>query len=324
LQEAHEDRYFDVFAEYAKAAPGDILIEITACNRGPEVAQLYVLPTLWFRNTWAWWPDQPKPSLREAAGENGASMIEALHSELGSFFLHCQGRPPLLFTENDTNNERLFGTPNPTPYVKDGINNYIVSGMQAAVNPNGTGTKAAANYGLDVGAGEAAVLRLRLTGDASGRPFGDPFEQIMQDRRREADAFYQALTPPGVREDAANVMRQALAGMLWSKQFFTSTPTNGSRNTASTHCGRRPARGLNQPPIDDIESYWSPMEKAEVARMLARSIVGSPETVRLGIEALVTETRADELIVVSDVYEHSARLRSFELIACVAEAARGA
>ena len=216
----NEDRYFDVFVEYAKADPRDILIQITVCNRGPEAASLHVLPTLWFRNTWAWWPDQPKPSLREATGKGDASTIEARHSELGSFSLYCQGHPPLLFTENDTNNKRLFGAPNATPYVKDGINDYIVSGAQAAVNPNQTGTKAAANYRLDVSAGETAVIRLRLTGAASGRPFGDPFDKIMEERRQEADAFYQTLTPPGISSDAANVMRQALAGMLWSKQFF--------------------------------------------------------------------------------------------------------
>ncbi len=129
-----KDRYFDVFVEYAKATPTDILIEISVSNRGPEAAQLHVLPTLWFRNTWSWWPDQPKPSLRRQPGENTVA-IEATHAELGDFVLLCDGNPQLLFTENDTNSERLFGTPNGTPYVKDGINNYVVSGKQEAVNP---------------------------------------------------------------------------------------------------------------------------------------------------------------------------------------------
>ena len=126
----------------------------------------------------------------------------------------------LLFTENDTNNERLFGTPNATPYVKDGINNYVVSGRKDAVNPNQTGTKAAAQYQLNVGAGETAIIRLRLSNAASRDPFGSEFNQIIAERRAEADAFYQAITPARVGEDAANVMRQALAGMLWSKQYF--------------------------------------------------------------------------------------------------------
>jgi Glycosyl hydrolase family 63 C-terminal domain len=216
----NENRYFDVFVEYAKAAPNDILIQISICNRGPEAASLHVLPTLWFRNTWAWWPDQPKPSLHETIGHDGVSTIEALHSSLGGFSLYCAHKPALLFTENDTNNQRLFGTANPTPYVKDGINNYVVSGMQEEVNPKQTGTKAAAHYRLYVGARETTVLRLRLANTASEFPFGDPFDMIVQQRRREADAFYQALTPSGVSEDAATVMRQALAGMLWSKQFF--------------------------------------------------------------------------------------------------------
>ena len=123
----NEDRYFDVFVEYAKAGPTDILIEISVANRGPEAASIHVLPTLWFRNTWTWWPDQPKPSLRQRPGENVVT-IETSHAELGGFLLHCDGSPPLLFTENDTNNERIFGTPNASPYVKDGINNYVVAG----------------------------------------------------------------------------------------------------------------------------------------------------------------------------------------------------
>src|SRR4029077_8033566 len=131
----NEDRYFDVFVEYAKAGPTDILIQISLCNRGPEAASIHVLPTLWFRNTWTWWPDQPKPSLRRKPGENTVT-IEASHGELGEFQLHCDGNPQLLFTDNDTNNERIFGTPNATPYVKDGINNYVVSGRKDVVNPD--------------------------------------------------------------------------------------------------------------------------------------------------------------------------------------------
>jgi len=213
------DKYFDVFVEYAKAAATDILIQISLSNRGPAAATLHVLPTLWFRNTWTWWPDQPKPSLRQKPGENTVT-IEALHADLGGFLLHCDGRPNLLFTENETNNERLFGTQNASPYVKDGINNCVVAGRQEAVNPTQIGTKAAAHYQLDIGAGETGLIRLRLSNTVSRNPFGRQFDQIIKQRRGEADAFYQAVTPSRVSEDAANVMRQALAGMLWSKQHF--------------------------------------------------------------------------------------------------------
>src|SRR6202035_2121528 len=158
----NEDRYFDVFVEYAKAGPTDILIQISVANRGPEAALIHVLPTLWFRNTWTWWPDQPKPSLRAAEGENGIAAILASHAELGDFTLHCEGNPQLLFTENATNDERIFGTPNRTSYVKDGINDYIVAGRQEAINPEQTGTKAAAHYRVDVDAGATSVIRLRL------------------------------------------------------------------------------------------------------------------------------------------------------------------
>jgi hypothetical protein len=215
----NEDRYFDVFVEYAKATPTDVLIQVSIVNRGPEPAELHLLPTLWFRNTWTWWPDQPKPSLRQMPGENTVT-IETSDAELGRFLAQCDGNPPLLFTENDTNNERLFGTPNATPYVKDAFNTCVVAGRQEAVNPDRTGTKAAAHYRLNVGAGETAVIRLRLSNAASRDPFGSQFNQIIEQRRHEADAFYGVITPASVSADEANVMRQALAGMLWSKQYF--------------------------------------------------------------------------------------------------------
>src|SRR5271154_3609193 len=214
------DRYFDVFVEYAKASPTDMLIQISVANRGPEAATLHVLPSLWFRNTWMWWPDQPKPSLREVREASSVGTIAASHPELGDYSLSCEGNPRLLFTENDTNNERLFGTPNASPYVKDGINNFVVAGRQDAVNPNRTGTKAAAHYQVNVGAGATSVIRLRLSDAAAGNPFGNQFAQIIDQRRREADAFYEAITPAPGGEDEANGMRQALAGMLWSKQYF--------------------------------------------------------------------------------------------------------
>jgi hypothetical protein len=217
-----DNRYFDVFVEFAKNTPEDILIQISVCNRGPEPATLDVLPTLWFRNTWTWWPDTPKPSLKQVTGKNDSRFVAASHSQLGDRYLYNEQDVPLLFTENETNNERIFGTPNATPYVKDGINNYVVNGKQDAVNPQHTGTKAATHYRISVGAGESATIRLRLT-DLAPAAIGDPFMsfgQIMQLRQNEADEFYRSVTPDRVSEDEARVMRQALAGMLWSKQYF--------------------------------------------------------------------------------------------------------
>ena len=215
----NDDRYFDIVVEYAKAAPDDILIRISATNRGPEAAALHVLPTLWFRNTWNWWPGQAKPTLRQMLGSKTV-VIETWHPELGGMHLHCDGNPNLLFTENETNNERIFGTPNASSYVKDAFNNYIVAGHQEAVNPNQTGTKVAAHYRVDAVAGQTSVIRLRLSNAASDDPFNGEFDRGFDRRRREADEFYQTVTPAGVGEDKANVMRQALAGMLWSKQYF--------------------------------------------------------------------------------------------------------
>jgi hypothetical protein len=216
------DRYFDVFVEYAKAAPTDLLIEISVCNRGPNESVIHVLPTLWFRNTWAWWAEAPKPSLKDASKGSADAIIAAEDSLLGTYFLHCDGAARLLFCENETNNERLFGSPNSASYVKDAINDCVVGGRQNAVNPNNTGTKAAAHYQLRIGAGTTAVVRLRLCNATPNAdyPFGDRFAEIFETRRLEANNFYQAMTPPGVGEDAANVMRQALGGMLWSKQLF--------------------------------------------------------------------------------------------------------
>ena len=224
-----DDRYFDVFVEYAKAAPEDVLIRISVCNRGPEAAPLHVLPTLWFRNTWSWAGGGSKPVLKTIAVE-GRAVVHAHHTDplfqqfLGDYFLYGDADAPLLFTENETNHARLFGRQNATPYVKDGINDYVVNGVAAAVNPAGEGTKAAVHHALTVGAGQTEVIRLRLTRQPPrplAQPFGD-FDAVFAARLREADAFYQAITPLAVRKDPdrANVMRQALAGMLWTKQYF--------------------------------------------------------------------------------------------------------
>ena len=153
-----DDRYFDVFVEYAKEGPEDVLIRITVHNRGPEAARLRLLPTLWFRNTWSWGEDGRKPSLREA----GPGTIQATHHELGEYWLHCDGAPELLFTENESNAQRLWGQPNASPYVKDAFHAYIISGQREAVNPAKTGTKAAAHYVLDVPGGGSKTVRLRL------------------------------------------------------------------------------------------------------------------------------------------------------------------
>jgi hypothetical protein len=216
------DRYFDVLVEYAKQSPEDLLIQISVSNRGPESATLQVLPTLWFRNTWTWWPGTPKPSLKQVLSQKGSQAVAASHADLGERYLYCEGDVPLLFTENETNTERIFGTPNSSPYVKDGINNYVVEGKRGLVNPEKTGTKSSAHYQLNVGAGKTATIRLRLS-DAAPSAVGDPFKSFattMRTRQGEADEFYKCITPTRVSEDEALVMRQAMAGMLWSKQYF--------------------------------------------------------------------------------------------------------
>jgi hypothetical protein len=219
-----EDRYFDVFVEYAKASPDDLLIQITAHNRGPDAAELHVLPTLWFRNQWSWQDGAERPSLRRIAGPRTA--VRAADPKLGELYLSCEGDVPLLFTENETNTQCIFGVPNLTPYVKDGIHNYVVHGRADAVNPEQQGTKASAHYRLSVAPGGSAAVRLRLSATvpaANGAPggtFGGAFEETMAARRQEADEFYRSIIPPSLGADAANVMRQALAGMMWSKQFY--------------------------------------------------------------------------------------------------------
>ena len=223
-----DDRYFDVFVEYAKAAPEDVLIEITIANRGSEAATLHLLPTLWFRNTWSWGGNNGKPMLESAAQTDTLAVVAANDPKLGQRYLYCDGAPTLLFTENDTNTERLFGVPNPSPFVKDGINNSVVHGRSEAVNPGKIGTKVAAQYVINVGPGESQTLRLRLsdvspsamTLSPKGAPFGRAFADMMKRRRREADEFYAALTPKSLSADEGRVLRQALAGMMWSKQFY--------------------------------------------------------------------------------------------------------
>ncbi len=241
-----EDRYFDVVVEYAKAGPDDILVRASATNRGPDPAELHLLPTLWFRNTWSWGSEHgesPRPSLRRADGRVRAVIAE--HHELGQYTLTCEGGPELLFTENESNLQRLYGAPNAAPYVKDGIENAVLHGQTEAVNKAGRGTKAAAHYRMTIAPGETATVRLRLAGiggpglqtgsngaspgngqvrSADGRrraaaPFGD-FDDVFAQRQADADEFYAAIQPAALSDDERAIQRQAFAGMLWSKQYF--------------------------------------------------------------------------------------------------------
>ncbi|MBZ5618014.1 MAG: glucosidase [Acidobacteriia bacterium] len=232
-----ENRYFDVFVEYAKAAPDDILIRIEVFNRGPETAALHVLPTVWFRNRWSWGYDVPKPELRKSSD---TGVIELEEPSYGKRWLYCAPLPvgqtiafrrlsaggsrPLLptlhFTENESNCTRLWGTPSLSPYVKDGIDECIVQGNPAAVNPQGFGTKAAADYALDIEPGKSAVIELRFTDTPSTEPFGADFDRIFQERIDDANDFYATVTPREMTIDGRAVMRQAFAGLLWSKQFY--------------------------------------------------------------------------------------------------------
>jgi len=214
-----EDRYFDVVVEYAKEGPEDILVRITVHNRGPKAARLYLLPTLWFRNTWSWGKSGTKPVIRAAAA-TGAMV--ASHQELGDYTLTCEGAPELLFTENESNLQRLWGQPNTSLWVKDAFHRYVVSGEQGAVNPARTGTKAAARYVLEVPGGGVSVVRLRMTRGTDPKPvaFGAPFDAIVAERQVDADEFYDRITPGALTEDERRVHRQALAGMLWSKQYY--------------------------------------------------------------------------------------------------------
>ena len=226
----NENRYFDVFVEYAKKSPEDILIQITVHNRGPEPAELHVLPTLWFRNLWSWHGAPDRPGLEQIPGFAGQSVVQASDIKLGKRYLYCAENAPLLFTENETNTQRIFGVASRTPYVKDGINNCVVLGQTAAVNPQPKGTKVAPHYRITVGPGKSEVIKLRLSNEAptafssgngrAGTPLGNGFDEVLRARREEADEFYKAITPATLNADQANVLRQALAGMLWSKQFY--------------------------------------------------------------------------------------------------------
>ncbi|MGB6682580.1 MAG: hypothetical protein WBH24_02930, partial [Candidatus Acidiferrum sp.] len=243
-----EDRYFDVYIEYAKADVEDILIKITAANRGPEVASLHLLPSLWFRNTWSWGRDLRRPEVQRAISVPGSECAELRHWHYGKRWLLSAGQPELLFTENETNYQRLFNTGNRSPYVKDAFHEYLIRGDKAAVNPQRTGTKMAAHYVIQLGPGQSETIKLRLTDmeplatmdrslgsvgiitspghayPAEGVPatndFGAGFDGVFALRQKEADEFYASRVTSDLSDDAKNVMRQAFGGLMWSKQFY--------------------------------------------------------------------------------------------------------
>jgi hypothetical protein len=253
------DCYFDVFVEYAKAAAEDILIRITVHNRGPQDAALRVLPTLWYRNTWSWAPGGSKP---EMAVLNGSGAIHAAHPKLGDYYLVCDGAHDLLFTENETNNQRIFGLPNASAYIKDGINDYVVHQKVSAINPAQRGTKAAADYLLKVPAHGSTAVRLRLCKADGQSPKScnidsSSFDATVEKRRQEADEFYTTVIPKNATADEANIMRQALAGMLWTKQYYIYDVYSWSRAVSSSIVRRNGAWGhLSTSEIISMPDKW--------------------------------------------------------------------
>jgi Glycosyl hydrolase family 63 C-terminal domain len=265
-----DDRYFDVFVEYAKESAENILIKITVWNRGPEVATLHLLPTLWFRNTWSWGGEVPRPSLKQVSPGVDSEVIRASHPEMGERYLYCEGRPELLFTENETNNARLFHGTNKTPYVKDGINDYVVQDRKETVNPEKVGTKASAHYQVEIEAGKSQTIRLWLRDVAppaeekSGKAtqdvsFRSDFDVVMNTRKKEADEFYATVVPASLGVDAANVMRQALGGMMWSKQYYFYDV-----NKWLEEHGADPFKGRQAAPRN---GHWHHMYNAEIISM---------------------------------------------------------
>jgi len=250
-------RYFDVCVEYAKASAEDILVRITVDNRGPDAATIHVLPTLWFRNTWAGTPGAARPGLRLMEDDR---TVAASHPALGARFLLVGGQPELLFTNNETNNERLWHTPNATPHVKDAFDDYVVHGRAGAVDPGRRGTKAAAHYTLAIAGGGAATVRMRLTDTAGAGCDADEIDAVFDARRDEADEFYAGVIPASLDDDARAVMRQALAGMLWSKQYYCYDVDRWlSEHGADPFKARRP-----RPPRND---RWHHMHNADIISM---------------------------------------------------------
>ena len=279
------DRYFDVQVEYAKASANDVLIKISVTNRGPESADFHLLPTLWFRNTWSWERPALKPSLSVRASNSDVAIVETNHPEIGQQWWYCKnpsavdqenanagrwialgegenaGSNGLLFTENETNKKRLFQVDNNSPYVKDAFHRYLIEGEQSAVNPQQVGTKAAMHYPLHIAAGETQTIELRLADDKSlSDPLGGNFDEILEQRKEEADKFYYELTPFIQIEDMRNVQRQAFAGMMWTKQYYlydVSTWLKGDPATVSPPPSR--LRGRN--------SHWHHLDSQDILSM---------------------------------------------------------
>jgi hypothetical protein len=217
----NENRYFDVQVEYAKAAPDDLLIRISATNRSSEAARLHILPTLWFRNTWKWQYTSTNPGM-PSLRLDGANIIRAEHSTLGNYWFAFDAEAEVLFTENETNTQRVWGVPSATSLVKDAFHDYVISGRREAVNAEHTGTKCAPHFDFTIQPGETRQLRLRLA-PADATPegiFGKPFDSLFAERQREADEFYNAIAPVAAGSEPRNAIRQGYAGLLWSKQFY--------------------------------------------------------------------------------------------------------
>ncbi|MEP6923018.1 MAG: glucosidase [Pyrinomonadaceae bacterium] len=266
-----ENRYFDVFVEYAKLTAEDIFIKITATNRALESAPLHILPTVWFRNTWSWDTVQPKPRLEKFVDNDDTTNNFAavkLDFELGEYFLHCYSAPSLLFCENETNLQKLYSAENKSKYAKDGINDFIVNNHADAVNPDNFGTKAAAHYEYELGAGASQTIYLRFCKNAmielEKRAFVKYAEKLFAQRAREADVFYAEIIPENLSDDAQSVMRQAFAGMIWSKQFYhynvnvwlDGDPAQPAPPAARKHGRNKEWRHLNNADVISMPDKW--------------------------------------------------------------------
>jgi hypothetical protein len=256
-----QNRYFDVFVEYAKATPEDLLIRIRVTNQGPEPAPLTVLPTLWFRNTWSWGLDLRRPRMREGKGVQKGSVIELNHDYYGRRLLYCEGAPPLLFTENETNTRRLYGDLDGARYVKDSFHDYVVHGDKEAVNPAKVGSKAAAHYEFSLDPGASKTIHLRFTNEENPEALArETVDALFSRRIKEADEFYRELAPAHLSDDAKLVQRQAFAGLLWTKQFYHYDLTRWLKGDP----------GMPEPPRERLKGRnadWTHLYNADVISM---------------------------------------------------------
>jgi len=264
-----EDRYFDVFVEYAKADQNDILIQITVANRGPDEAAFHLLPTLWFRNTWSWgYPAGPlghtpyKPSLRQAVspGQGNGTAVEANHPTAGAYNFYTEDHADLLFTENETNHRRLSNIPNANPYVKDAFHRYIIGDDLEAINSTPEGTKVAAWFSGSIPAGHSATYRFRLSAASHRQPFHD-FDRTFRERQQEADDFYAAIQPEGIDRESRQIQRQAFAGLLWSKQLYyydIRQWLQGDPNTPIPHPERQHGRNAGWSHLNNFDIISMP------------------------------------------------------------------